>query len=115
MKTFGLRFGTAYQIYDDCLDIAGSEENAGKTLGTDLRKGKLTLPILHLLQTASSAERHRYSEMILRSEEEDALGLAEAAQNQRRAGLRHLDHRAHAPRRPAPGHPRSRATSTARR
>ena len=44
MKTFGLRFGTAYQIYDDCLDLAGNEENAGKTLGTDLRKGKLTLP-----------------------------------------------------------------------
>jgi len=79
MKTFGLRFGTAYQIYDDCLDIAGTEEKAGKTLGTDLQKGKLTLPILHLLQTASSAERHRYSEMILRSEPEDAIGLAEAA------------------------------------
>ena len=81
MKTFGLRFGAAYQIYDDCLDLAGSEEKAGKTLGTDLRKGKLTLPILHLLQTASGAERHRYSEMILRCEEEDAVGLAEAAQS----------------------------------
>jgi octaprenyl-diphosphate synthase len=81
MKTFGLRFGAAYQIYDDCLDLAGSEESAGKTLGTDIRKGKLTLPILHLLQTATSAERHRYSEMILRSEEEDAVGLAQAAQS----------------------------------
>ena len=80
MKTFGLRFGTAYQIYDDCLDLAGSEENAGKTLGTDLRKGKLTLPILHLLQSASPSEHHRYSEMILRSEEEDAVSLSEAAQ-----------------------------------
>jgi octaprenyl-diphosphate synthase len=79
MKTFGLRFGTAYQIYDDCLDLAGSEENAGKTLGTDLQKGKLTLPILHLLQSASPAERHRYSEMILRSDEDDAVSLAEAA------------------------------------
>jgi octaprenyl-diphosphate synthase len=81
MKTFGLRFGTAYQIYDDCLDLAGSEEKAGKTLGTDIRKGKLTLPVLHLLQTASPAEHHRYSEMIVRSEEEDAIALAEAAQN----------------------------------
>ena len=79
MKTFGLRFGTAYQIYDDCLDLVGSEDKAGKTLGTDLGKGKLTLPILHLLQTASPAERQHYSEMILRSEEEDALGLAQAA------------------------------------
>jgi len=39
MKAFGLKFGTAYQIYDDCLDIAGDESNAGKTLGSDLRKG----------------------------------------------------------------------------
>jgi len=79
MKTFGLRFGTAYQIYDDCLDLAGSEEKAGKTLGTDLRKGKLTLPILHLLQSASPAEHHRLSEMILRGEDEDVHNLARAA------------------------------------
>ena len=80
MKTFGLRFGTAYQIYDDCLDLTGNEETAGKTLGTDLRKGKLTLPLLHLLQGASPAEHQRLSAMILRGEEEDVLGLAEAAQ-----------------------------------
>jgi octaprenyl-diphosphate synthase len=81
MKTFGLRFGAAYQVYDDCLDLAGSEEKAGKTLGTDIRKGKLTLPILHLLQSASPAEHHRYSEMILRSSDDDAHGLAEAAKS----------------------------------
>ena len=34
MKAYGLKLGTAYQIYDDCLDLAGSEEKAGKTLGT---------------------------------------------------------------------------------
>ena len=36
MKTFGRRLGTAYQIYDDCLDLCGEETKAGKTLGTDL-------------------------------------------------------------------------------
>src|SRR5207253_10395123 len=53
LKNFGAKIGTAYQIYDDCLDIAGSEAETGKTLGTDLRKGKLTLPVLTLLQSAS--------------------------------------------------------------
>ena len=43
-KNFGIQIGTAYQIYDDCLDLAGSEKATGKTLGTDLRKGKFTLP-----------------------------------------------------------------------
>lgn len=50
MRTFGNRLGSAYQIYDDCVDLVGSEEEAGKTLGTDLRKGKFTLPVLVLLQ-----------------------------------------------------------------
>lgn len=46
LKTFGTKLGTAYQIYDDILDLAGNEEETGKTLGTDLKKGKFTLPVL---------------------------------------------------------------------
>src|SRR5215471_15165411 len=46
LRQFGLAFGTAYQVYDDCLDLFGSETVAGKSLGTDLAKGKLTLPVL---------------------------------------------------------------------
>ena len=51
LKAYGTKLGVAYQIYDDILDIAGSEEETGKTLGTDLQKGKFTLPILLLLQS----------------------------------------------------------------
>ena len=40
LQSYGMKIGTAYQIYDDCLDIAGNESIIGKTLGTDLRKGK---------------------------------------------------------------------------
>ncbi|MDQ6861457.1 MAG: polyprenyl synthetase family protein [Verrucomicrobiota bacterium] len=65
MKEFGMKIGTAYQIYDDCLDIAGNEAVIGKTLGTDLRKGKLTLPVLLLLRAAPAAEREQYSQMIV--------------------------------------------------
>ena len=54
LKTFGSKVGTAYQIYDDCLDLAGTEEETGKTLGTDIRKGKFTLPVLLLLQSQGS-------------------------------------------------------------
>ena len=79
LRTFGLRLGTAYQIYDDVLDLAGDEKKAGKTLGSDLRKGKLTLPILHLLQHADSSERHRISEIILSGEDSDIHALAERA------------------------------------
>jgi octaprenyl-diphosphate synthase len=65
LKNFGRKIGAAYQIYDDCLDIAGNEADIGKTLGTDLRKGKMTLPILMLLRSAPAEERERYCELIL--------------------------------------------------
>ena len=73
LHAYGLKLGTAYQIYDDCLDIAGEETKAGKTLGSDLGKGKLTLPVLLLLQNASKAERTRWSNAILSGQEVEAL------------------------------------------
>jgi octaprenyl-diphosphate synthase len=65
LKTFGSKLGTAYQIYDDILDIAGDEQAVGKTLGTDLEKGKFTLPVLLLLQSSNEADRNRVRELIL--------------------------------------------------
>ncbi len=71
LKQFGLRLGTAYQIYDDCVDLAGDEGKTGKTLGTDLRKGKLTLPILIMLRSTPEAERARCSELILKGDTDE--------------------------------------------
>ena len=68
LKRFGSKIGAAYQIYDDCLDIAGNESEIGKTLGTDLRKGKMTLPVLMLLRAAPPEDRERYCELILAEE-----------------------------------------------
>ena len=65
LQSYGMKIGAAYQIYDDCLDIAGNESIIGKTLGTDLRKGKLTLPVLMLLRAAPAKEREQYSRMIV--------------------------------------------------
>jgi octaprenyl-diphosphate synthase len=47
-STFGRHLGIAYQIYDDLVDFFGDETSIGKTLGTDLASGKLTLPLLEL-------------------------------------------------------------------
>lgn len=59
LRQFGLAFGTAYQVFDDCVDLFGSEAEAGKSLGTDLAKGKLTLPMLLLWERAEATERER--------------------------------------------------------
>jgi len=77
---YGMKLGTAYQIYDDCLDLVGSEEIVGKTLRTDLIKGKLTLPILNLLETASESQRMKLNKRIIDQEPLDLpvlLGIAE--------------------------------------
>lgn len=63
MHRFGWNLGLAFQIVDDCLDLEGSEEIVGKSLGTDVNEGKLTLPILYLLAKASPAQRRRIEEI----------------------------------------------------
>jgi octaprenyl-diphosphate synthase len=56
LHDFGLDLGMAFQIVDDCLDYSGEEAVAGKSLGTDLRQGKATLPLLLFLNRLSGAE-----------------------------------------------------------
>ena len=56
---YGFALGTAYQIYDDCLDLYGVENKAGKSLGTDLASGKVTLPLLHFFEQAKDTDRIR--------------------------------------------------------
>ena len=46
---YGLNIGMAFQIADDVLDFTGEEVALGKPVGGDLREGKVTLPIIHLL------------------------------------------------------------------
>lgn len=52
MENYGRDLGVAFQIADDVLDLWGEERTAGKTLGTDLDKQKLTLPLIRFLATA---------------------------------------------------------------
>jgi octaprenyl-diphosphate synthase len=55
--TFGRHLGIAYQIYDDLADFFGREQRIGKTLGTDLASGKLTLPLFLLRDRLPPSER----------------------------------------------------------
>lgn len=59
---FGRHLGIAYQIFDDLVDLYADESMIGKTLGTDLDKGKFTLPLLLLLEKVPSSERDRLLE-----------------------------------------------------
>jgi octaprenyl-diphosphate synthase len=61
---FGRSLGVAFQIADDLLDVVGSEKKTGKSLGTDLQKQKLTLPLIHLLGQASPARGNEIRELL---------------------------------------------------
>ncbi len=80
-KNFGFQIGTAYQIYDDCVDLAGTESATGKTLGTDLRKGKFTLPVLIFLRSASDFERERCCQFALDEKIEEMIELLKNGAN----------------------------------
>ncbi len=58
LSEYGLSMGIAFQIQDDILDIVGEERDVGKTLGIDVEKGKMTLPMIHFLKTAPTEHRH---------------------------------------------------------
>jgi len=64
LAAYGLNFGIAFQIVDDVLDLAGEEAEVGKSLGTDLEKGKLTLPVIRLLRTLPDRRRREMQELI---------------------------------------------------
>ena len=90
LRQYGLALGTAYQIYDDCLDVFGTESVAGKSLGTDLAHGKLTLPLLLFRDTASAGELAAVQKLV-RDWEPEALAPVLEALRQQRALERSLD------------------------
>jgi octaprenyl-diphosphate synthase len=59
LRLYGEELGMAFQIQDDVLDLVGDEQTVGKTLGIDLRKGKLTLPVVVHLTRCTSESRAR--------------------------------------------------------
>jgi len=74
LADYGRDLGIAFQIADDLLDFIGDEGNTGKSLGTDLAKQRPTLPIIRLLQVASSADREVVGE-VLRGMHEEPMSV----------------------------------------
>ena len=67
-----MSLGTAFQIQDDILDLVGDVNTVGKTLGSDIEKGKMTLPMIHFLRTAP-AEHRALLRSLLVSREADKI------------------------------------------
>jgi octaprenyl-diphosphate synthase len=57
LKHFGYKLGVAFQLRDDILDYTSYDDVLGKRVGTDLKEGKITLPFIHALKSASEKEK----------------------------------------------------------
>ncbi len=63
LYAYGRRVGMAFQIVDDCLDLVGVEKTVGKSLGSDLKNGEPTLPLIHLLANTTGARKQELLNM----------------------------------------------------
>lgn len=86
LSSYGLNLGMAFQMVDDCLDFISDEATLGKPAGNDLKEGKITLPILLLLESGTTADR-AYIEAVIASRRFDPGTLQEVADRVAESGV----------------------------
>ena len=65
LTLFGENLGIAFQLADDILDYVSEEEKFGKVRGTDLKEGKLTLPLIVALRHCGNEERRLIKDALI--------------------------------------------------
>ena len=80
LREYGFNLGVAFQLVDDLLDFTGDAGAVGKPIGSDLREGKVTLPLIHLQRQSSdgAAAPHRPRHHRLADRDRGAVGRAAA-------------------------------------
>jgi len=81
MQQYGLKLGTAFQVFDDWLDVWGLQDNAGKTLGTDLGSFKPTLPAIRTLECMPTKAREAMIARLNNGDMAAAVELRSAMEN----------------------------------
>lgn len=76
MESYGMNLGIAFQLADDILDFTADEETLGKPVASDLKEGRLTLPLIYLLKLGNDKHKELIAS-VLQSGENDAASLKE--------------------------------------
>ncbi len=91
---YAWNLGIAFQLVDDVLDFTAREKTLGKPVGGDLREGKVTLPLIYALQSASAEERSQIAR-VLSDRSYDAVSFASVlAMIERHRGVARVRERA---------------------
>lgn len=72
LQKFGFHLGSIFQIADDNLDYFGTKQRAGKNIGDDFFEGKITLPIIMLLQQATSPDKLTINQLLAKKDKKQA-------------------------------------------
>jgi len=64
LRKFGENVGMAFQITDDLLDLVGEAKKTGKTLGSDIREGWVTLPLIHALKNDNGNSKKKFKKVL---------------------------------------------------
>ncbi len=64
LASYGANLGLAFQVIDDLLDFTSSEQTLGKPIGSDLREGKITLPLINLLSRCRAEEAGKIASIL---------------------------------------------------
>lgn len=75
---FGHKIGNAFQIQDDILDYVGDPKELGKNLGDDLASGKLTLPLIFVLEHGNENQKALVREAVKKGQIEQLDALTQA-------------------------------------
>lgn len=71
LKDFGYYLGLGFQMTDDILDYMGDEKVTGKKNGTDLYEGKLTLPVILLLDIVDDNDKEKVKEIFTKKDRDE--------------------------------------------
>ena len=64
LREYGFNLGVAFQLMDDLLDFTGDAAALGKPVGGDLREGKLTLPVIRLMEVGDPRARALVADIV---------------------------------------------------
>jgi octaprenyl-diphosphate synthase len=95
LADFAWNLGMAFQLVDDILDTTSNEKTLGKPAGSDLREGKMTLPVIYAFERASPEERKAIEQVVLDGNHDRVPFADILAAIQRHGGIERAYERAH--------------------